>query len=107
MKNKYWISWYHKQEFSGFELHSPWWITGYNFEGDATICAAVKATDEIKAMEIVRNSYDVPPGIGSLSNIPVSFYAIEWRFCEERPLDWSPFSDRFPKAEWMEQCWEA
>jgi len=95
MKNKYWISWYHKREFSGFELHSPWWITGYTGEGDITFCAAVKATDEIKAMEIVRNSYDVPPED-----------AIEWRFCEERPLDWSPFSDRFPKAEWMEQYWE-
>jgi len=27
---------------------------------------------------------------------------VEWRFVEERPDDWSPFSDRFPQADWME-----
>lgn len=99
MKN-WWLSWYWPDELGGFELHSPWWISGYKIEGpiddpscgDACICAAVQADTEEEAMGKVIASFDKKPS------------AMEWRFCEEHPPDWSPFSGRFPHAKWMK--WE-
>lgn len=96
---RFWISWYHTPVMGQFELHSPWWVSGARHVADRlafdevreepTICAAVQADHEEAAKAIVQASYDVPP------------HEIEWRFCEERPDDWSPFSGRFPKADWM------
>ncbi len=93
----YWISWY--QTPVEFELHSPWWISGYRYVLDdtaedgereqATICAAVHAMDEDAAKKVIVDSHDTVPG------------AIEWRFCEERPDDWTPFCDRFQRVKWM------
>jgi hypothetical protein len=28
--------------------------------------------------------------------------SIDWRFADERGSDWSPFTDRFPRAAWMQ-----
>lgn len=90
----HWISWYQSQEkFGEFELHSPWWITGsYGDDDGATICAAVLAKDEEHARAIVRASYDDKTKAEGL----------QWRFCEERPVDWSPFTSRFRRAYWMQ-----
>ncbi len=52
----------------------------------------VLAEDEQSAKEKVLRSYDV--------YLPAD--AVTWRFVEERPDDWSPFGDRFPKADWMQ-----
>jgi hypothetical protein len=87
LKN-FWVSWVALPEQGEFELHSPWWYTGWSETGKS-ICAAVKATDADAARIMVFESYDKPP------------FKIDWRFVEERPDDWSPFSDRFPRAEWM------
>lgn len=92
----YWISWYHKPELGGFELTAPWWRSGarlvasrFAFD-EPTICAAVRADHPEGARDRILTAYDVRPD------------DLEWRFVEERPDDWSPFSDRFPKAAWME-----
>lgn len=97
--SNFWISWFHTPAMGGFELHSPWWVSGSREvvnrlafdEGhsEPTICAAVQADDEDGAKEAVVASYDMRP-----SNV-------EWRFCEPRADDWTPFNERFPKADWM------
>lgn len=89
---RWWVSWYSPVELMGkFELHSPWWISGETGDGAKhTICAAIAAHSEGDAQQTVKESYDdCPP-------------PIEWRFVEERPADWSPFGERFPRADWMQ-----
>lgn len=97
MKAKYWISWYHNHAKHGeFELHSPWWVSGGDLDGNDTIVAAVEV-DIVREDEgpeaariAIHQAYDNPP------------MSLEWRFCNERDADWSPFCDRFPKAAWMQ-----
>lgn len=87
---KWWVSWYDEYRFGDFELHFPWWISGVRGEDNADmICAALMADTEEAAIEIVYAVYDKRPD------------AIEFRFVEGRPDDWSPFCGRFPKADWM------
>lgn len=90
---KYWVSWYHEPAFGGFELNTPWWISGTRGDDDC-VCAAIKANSGEEAKEMVRKSYDKPPKPAT----------IEWRFCTKKPKKWSPFGERFPKADWM--SWE-
>jgi hypothetical protein len=91
LMNNYWISWYGTG--AGFELHSPWWITGYRLSDDeddgATICAAIKANSEDEAKQKIIDAHDKP-------------VSIEWRFIEERPKNWSPFATRFLRSPWMQ-----
>jgi len=87
---KYWVSWYHHKGMGDFELHSPWWISGERMSDDAkSICAAVEAQHEAGAKCAVFHAYDK------------EVTEIEWRFCNERADDWSPYCERFPKADWM------
>ena len=87
----FWLSWIHFPSMGAFTLHSPWWISGSFGASGSTLCAAVYAEDEIEAKWIVKQAYDDPPS------------SLSWRFCnEQRGPDWSPFNDRFPKADWME-----
>lgn len=88
----YWVSWFHTPEtLGGFELHSPWWVSGLRCSDDAdTVVAAIHADHEEGARDRVLRSYDVRPD------------DVEWRFVEERPDSWSPFCDRFPQADWMQ-----
>ena len=89
----FWLSWWHSHEYMGaFELHSPWWVSGYGDDGRVSICAAICARNAIDASKKVWCSYDKEPP------------TLNFRFCEERPPGWSPFSERFPRADWME--WE-
>lgn len=83
---RWWVSWYGA---GAFEYHGPWWITGSDAEGRATICAAVLAGSQVDAQRVIVAAHDSP--------LP----AIEWRFAEQRGRGWSPFSDRFPRAPWM------
>ena len=36
----WWISWYSDTAMSAFELHSPWWVSGYDADGNETVVAA-------------------------------------------------------------------
>lgn len=89
----YWLSWWTTDEHGGFELHWPWWISGYRDDA-SSICAAVRAESEDAAREIVLASYDKRPG------------DVEFRFVEKRPDDWTPYNDRFKKGDWMPE-WES
>ena len=88
LKNNYWLSWYHRSEYGEFELHWPWWVTG---EGEAgiSICTAIRDTGVAEAKRVIERSYDNEQR------------GLEWRFANEQRRDWSPFGDRFPKADWM------
>lgn len=83
----YWLSWYSPTSMAEFELHSPWWVSGYDMADRNVIVAAVRAVDEEAAFAQVRAAYDDGEG------------AIEERFIDL--LTGSPFSGRFPRSAWM------
>lgn len=87
----FWISWYHLSSSDPFEITTPWWISGGDDKGKG-ICAAIRATSEEEAKQKIMQSYTKQPA------------DLEWFFCVEKPDTWSPFSDRFPRCDWME--WE-
>ncbi len=102
MKQKnYWVGWYCPVSKMGkFELHSPWWISGETMEDDEgnfayTICSAVKAENEDQAKLKIIMSFDA-------DQIKWASTSIEWRFVTEQPDDWSPYCDRFQKADWIQ-----
>jgi len=84
-----WISWYWTKEMGGFELHYPWWSSGWRCSDEAeTICAAIPVETESEAEEIILASYDKRPK------------NVEWRFNNLKEAK-GPFCDRFPRAKWM------
>lgn len=85
----FWLSWYHKEEYGGFELHSPWWITSYSSNGEISICAALRSRNIYTALSTVEKCYDKKPA------------AIKFRFCVRKKENWSPFCERFPRSPWM------
>lgn len=92
---KWWVSWWHHDEsHGGFEIHSPWWVSGQDMEDRVSICAAIRARDEDHVREIIASCYDAPEKVENL----------DYRFIEEREASWSPFNSRFCKADWMK--WE-
>lgn len=89
MKN-FWLSWYTKEDDGEFELHFPWWCSGRRCSDDAgTIVAAVQAMTEAEAVDLVYSAYDTRPP------------RLEFRFCEEKDVGWTPFNDRFKRSDWM------
>lgn len=86
----YWMSWYHHVGYGPFELHSPWWVSGFRpGDGAAIIVAAVMADDEEAAWAKVAAGIDTPPP------------SIEPRFIEERGPEWEPWAGRFERDDWM------
>ena len=105
----WWISWYQTKKLGAFELHSPWWVSGYReretkkgkIKLDSVIVGAVRAENEKAAKAAVVASYDDPPDVDE----------IEWRFCEELNEGEEPWiprdgkdesSLRFRRAGWMQ-----
>ena len=87
---RFWVSWYHEEPFSEFELDFPWWTTGYRCsDGAETICSAIIAPTTECAKEFIYEAYDVRP------------QSIEFRFVDPRADYWTPFGDRFCRREWM------
>ena len=87
----FWVSWYHTADLGEFELSSPWWVSGERgYDQARTIVAAVRADHPEGARDQILTAYDVRPD------------DVEWRFCDERPDGWAPFTDRFPRADWMQ-----
>ena len=84
----FWLSWYSPTSMAEFELHSPWWVSGYDSEDRYVVVAAVRAADEEAAFAQVRAAYDNRHG------------PIEERFIEPLVQE-TPFSGRFPQAGWM------
>lgn len=86
---RFWISWCNTPAMGAFELSSPWWISGESGDGTILVCAAVIAEDELSAKASIVTAYDAPP------------VSVDWRFCNERADNWSPFCERFSRADWM------
>jgi len=100
----YWLSWYHDPEDGPFELHTPWWISGYTVDVELhhqkeVVVAAVQAESVDDAWNVVRAAYDTSPT------------HLEKRFCdplEDRPgrpnirEPWTGASGRFRRADWMQ-----
>ena len=84
---KWWVSWC--TDDMAFEIHTPWWITGYDLDDRCSICAAVIAETEEDAKQYIIQCHD---------NLPED---LNWRFCTEKPKDFNPFTTRFPRAKWM------
>jgi len=91
-KKRFWVSWY-TDEMGTWELHFPWWTSGYS-DTFYIICAAVVAENEDQVREIIYSCYDKRPD------------NLEFSFINERPDDWSPFNDRFQAKDWMTECWD-
>lgn len=88
MKN-WWVSFYINEQESIWEIHSPWCFTSIpDMYGFVTICAAVKAATPEEAKQYIQGCIEK----GDIDR---------WRFVEPRPDNWSPFSDRFRKRDWM------
>lgn len=86
----YWVSWYDTL-YGKWEMASPWWLSGERgSDGAMTICAALRAPDEESAKRLIIMAHDEPRPRD-----------LEWRFVTEQSDDWSPFNDRFQKADWM------
>jgi hypothetical protein len=92
--NAYWLSWYHHPDDGEFELHSPWWVSGFTMSEPQrdTIVAAVQAANEETAWAIVRAAYDTTPT------------RLEERFCDQLDEKYAqePWTERFPRADWMQ-----
>jgi hypothetical protein len=85
----YWLSWQHSKKLGSYELHWPWWVSGCDDGGYHSLCAAIIARDEDAVREVVYDCYDARP------------QHIEFRFIEERPDHFVPYSDRFRWQSWM------
>lgn len=99
---KWWVSWWSHQ-FSSFTLFTPWWIDNGTggfmvpasavhrqvLAGGQIVCAAVIADTEAQAKQLVLDAHD-------------SKVSLEWRFVSRQGKYWSPFQERFPRAEWMQ-----
>jgi hypothetical protein len=95
---RFWVSWIQPGEDCRPLTYPPnsavlgWWKSGYRLDGEDEgpalniLCALVSAPNEKSAREAV--SMDWPD-------------LADWRFMEEKELDWTPASDRFPPSEWM------
>lgn len=93
---KFWMSFWLPNSVA-FEYKGPWWVSGHRFPrgldndySEDSICAAVKAESERAAKELL------------LAGIEQPHQDVEWRFIEEKPADWSPYSGRFQKSEGVE-----
>lgn len=66
-----------------------WWCSGYNGNGNATLCALVTATTMGGAKAAIRRSWPEAPSKRT-----------EWRIENQNAADWLP-GDRFPLTGWM------
>ena len=94
--NKYWVSWRHYAEMGDFIFkdENPCWETGELYAGRPiiTYVVAIKTFDEYLAKKEVFNAYDQ------------QVEEIDFIFAVKKPAKWSPFCERFPRADWM--VWE-
>lgn len=90
---RWWVSFFIPEKRLGeMEIHAPWWISGERDTDKGTevsVCVAVLADDEDHVKDCIIGCFDNPMDP-------------EWRFIEERENNWSPFSGRFPRGDWMQ-----
>lgn len=89
---RYWCRFYAlTSEMPSFEYHGPWWVSGHTADDpeQVTICAAVCADSGDQAHALLDACFDPGHSMVGLD------------FCNQRADDWEPFSERFPRADWM------
>lgn len=90
----FWLSRWMTEQTGDFKLDWPWWISGARlFDYAEAVFVAVRASSETAAMEMIMQAHDVRPSTP------------EVRFCEQKADDWAPFTNWFPRADWMR--WES
>lgn len=93
----WWVSWFSPEEYGGFELHIPFWRSGWYFTNDSKevtiFVAAVSGASEEDVFAKISAAYDTPPVDG-----------VSKRFCEplQQPYPWEREGTRFVKEDWME-----
>lgn len=87
---KYWVSWWHKEEYGEFDLKWPCWLTAETYEEPARLayCAAVKVKTGKDVLSVITKSYGIENN---------DLLCLEWRFVIQKPDDWTPYSDRFSR----------
>lgn len=92
-KFPFWVSWNHRPRHGTFVADFPCWLTysyiGYGRGSYAAYCASAMARDDDEARDIIFRAHRKRPP------------AIDFRFVDKKRADWSPFSRRFPRADWM------
>lgn len=91
----YWVRWFSAPS-STFETTWPWWHSGFTGDDRNVLVAAVRGAGVEQAKAQIVAAYE--PFLEGKSVADV----IEWSFVSERPDDWQPFTERFPRADWME-----
>ena len=88
----YSISWYGSEFPKAINPSWPWWLDGWTFDGAGVstpiIVGALIAKDAEEAKRLV-------------SDARIGGRVKEWRFCEEQPAGWTPFTERYPRQPWM------
>lgn len=84
----FWVRWTGSPN-CDFALASPWWCSGWDGRDRPIFVAAVRAPSGEAAMKKIKTAHTRGATM------------IEWSFVNLRPDDWSPFGDRFPRADWM------
>lgn len=97
---KWWVSWF-AHPFVGFTLTSPWWLVDVSsgvgkalgsakFEAShgGVITAHVIAESDAQARQLIIAAHEVP-------------VVLTFRFTTRQGKYWTPFSQSFPRADWM------
>lgn len=98
--NEYWISWTSCFDVDGgFELHSPWWISGWSYnekdQEESVFVGAIRADSEDEAFAKISAAYDAVPD-GGVSRRFIEIFEKD----EKKP--WEREGGRFQLGDWME-----
>ncbi len=84
--NNFWISWKCGKDVNLFPL--PCWVTGFDSEDLIVYCAAIQSDSEDWVRGMVEAACDGDD-------------EFDWRFFNQMEKGWTPFCDRFQRADWM------
>lgn len=104
-RKQFWVRWEVRSALMPqFEYHGPWWTSGYGSvsadsedgeEETRICCAAVMAESDDAAKGVILGSFDTKEAASE----------VEFSFANERPVDESPYTDRFRRRDWMKWPW--
>lgn len=93
----WWVSWFSPEKYGGFELHVPFWRSGWYFTDESEevtiFVAVVRAPNEDEAFAQITGSYFEQPEGG-----------VSRRYCKtlEHPYPWEREGTRFEREDWMD-----
>lgn len=96
-KHLFWTSWFSDGNHDEFELHGPWWVTGYDAQERIIYVAGIAAYTEAEAIDVITAA-------SGGADIEVLFCTDEGLASADNP-PWSTLGGgpalRFPRHEWM------